>query len=118
MVVQHHRRFLKSVLLFMSVKTYSSTSMFFSLKDFVSLHGLFSNSWVIWNIGVSCACNWNKRLAGLMISVAYSGLRHKDLSPVGCFVMCFWETHFLRASPQTEGWTNVLKYITLLKGML
>lgn len=102
----------------MSVKSYSSTSMFFSLKDFVSLHGLFSNSWVIWNIGVSCACNWNKRLAGLMISVAYSELRHKDLSPVGCFVMCFWETHFLRASPQTEGWTNVLKYITLLKGML
>lgn len=94
----------------MSVKSYSSTSMFFSLKDFVSLHGLFFNSWVMWNIGVSCACNWNKRLAGLVISV--------DLSPVGCFVMCFWETHFLKASPQTEGWTNVLKYITLLKGLL
>lgn len=94
----------------MSVKSYSSTSMFFSLKDFVSLHGLFSNSWVIWNIGVSCACDWNKRLAGLVICVAYSGLRHKDLSPVGCFVMCFWETHFLRASPQTEGLTNVLEY--------
>ena len=26
----------------MSVKSYSSTSMFFSLKDFISLHGLLA----------------------------------------------------------------------------
>lgn len=80
----------------MLVKSYSLILMFFSFKDFVSLYGLFFNSWVIWNIGVLCVCNWNKRLVGLMISVVYFGLRYKDLSFVGCFVMCFWEIYFFR----------------------
>lgn len=72
----------------MLVKSYSLILMFFSFKDFVSLYGLFFNSWVIWNIGVLCVCNWNKRLVGLVISV--------DLSFVGCFVMCFWEIYFFK----------------------